>query len=81
MEEVHGAAQAEEGLQDALNHQDEHDRPQVAVQGLKKSRLVQDWQASHHKRLGTGVHDPEESPLIAGAVLIVVSAAQVLGTT
>jgi len=51
-EEVHGAAQAEEGLQDAQNHQDEHDRPQVAVQGLKKSLLVQDWQASHHKGLG-----------------------------
>ena len=55
VEEVHGAAQAEEGLQDALNHQDEHDRPQVAVQGLKKSRLVQDWQASHHKGLGSVV--------------------------
>ena len=52
MEEAHGAAQAEEGLQDALNHQDEHDRPQVAGQGLKKSRLVQNWQASHHKGLG-----------------------------
>ena len=46
---VHGAAQVEEGHQDALNYQDEHDCPQLAVQGLQKSRLVQDWQASHHK--------------------------------
>ena len=52
MGEAHGAAQAEEGLQDALNHQDEHDRPQVAGQGLKRSRLVQDWQSSHQKGLG-----------------------------
>ena len=49
VEEVHGAAQAEEGPQDALNHQDVHDHQQVAVHRLKRSRLVQDWHASHHK--------------------------------
>ena len=43
VEEVHGAAQAGEGLQDALNHQDEHDHTQMAVQGEKESHLVQDW--------------------------------------
>ena len=55
MEEVHGAAQAGVGLQDALNHQDEHDHSQISVQGEKESRLVQNWQASHQEGLGVGV--------------------------
>ena len=49
---VYGAAQVEEGRQDALNYQDGHGCPQPVVQGRQKSRLVQDWQASHHKGVG-----------------------------
>ena len=58
---VHGAAQVEEGQQDAQNYQDEHNCPQPVVQGRQKSHLVQDLQASHHKGLGlAGLHKKTE---------------------
>ena len=49
---VHVAAHVVEGHQDALNYQDKHDCVQPVVQGLQRSHLVQDCQASHHRLVG-----------------------------